>query len=456
MRHGVSLFVWLVFGLMGCSDVQTARTWHVEGGFLRDPDDRIALLRGINLSSEHKTSPYLGPHKPSDFQRLYSYGFRSIRFLLSWAALEKTKGTINETYLDEVERRVEWAEQAGLLVVFDMHQDVFGVGFGHNGAPRWVCDEEKYAAHKKVEPWFLEYLSPPVRACFDKLWTDPELVSSFSKTWGRVAQKFAARRNVIGFDIINEPSPGTADTHTFESDRLWPFYERVIEEVRSAAPHWIAFVEPALTRNLGMPSSLPSMHYKNIVYAPHNYDALAEQGKGFDDSRRAALLMNVQELAMEASRMNAALWIGEYGGIANHPGIVEYMDAQYDAVAEVGAASMYWDASFGPGYGLFEQDGIEKKTLLDALLRPYPIRVSGDSLSYSYDERSGCFSTRYTTEKSISVETELFVPRAVYPHGYTVSCSGCVYSARGDVLVIESPPLESSAHIRICPVAVGP
>lgn len=117
---------------------------------------------------------------------------------------------------------------------------------------------------------------------------------------------------------------------------------------------------------------------------------------------------------------------------------------------------MYWDASFGPGYGLFEQDGIEKKTLLDALLRPYPIRVSGDSLSYSYDERSGCFSTRYTTEKSISVETELFVPRAAYPHGYTVSCSGCVYSARGDVLVIESPPLESSAHIRICPVAVGP
>lgn len=443
------LFLALVsWGLAACQELPQPSSFSVHGGFLRDSLGRIVVLRGVNLSTEHKKPPYVGWHKAADFQKLSGWGFHSVRFLISWAALAPKPGVFDDNYLNEVEIRLNWAREAGLSVVLDMHQDVFGEGFGHNGAPRWACDEAKYAEHKKLEPWFLQYASPPVRDCFDRLWTDPALISAFVSAWRRVAERFASRPEVLGFDILNEPSPGNADLRDFEADLLLPFYLRVIDEVRQAAPHWVAFVEPSNTRNLGIPTKLPTLDRANVVYAPHSYDALAEQGKGFDPAHRAALLMNVSELADEARRMNAALWIGEYGGNEQHPGITEYMDAQYDAAALAGAGSMYWDGSRGPGYGLFENDGTEKTKLFSALVRPYPRYVSGNALSFSFDENTSCMTTTY--EPTGTAPTVLFVPKTVYPNGYFVCCTDCQYEKGETELTVLAPPNSTPTSITIC------
>ena len=52
---------------------------------------------------------------------------------------------------------------------------------------------------------------------------------------------------------------------------------------------------------------------------------------GFDPAHRRQLLDKMGELAAEARALGAGLWIGEYGGMAEASGIVEYMTAQYDA-----------------------------------------------------------------------------------------------------------------------------
>ena len=46
-----------------------------------------------------------------------------------------------------------------------MHQDVYGEGFGFDGAPRWTCDAARYAAFVPRTPWFLSTLDPNVMAC---------------------------------------------------------------------------------------------------------------------------------------------------------------------------------------------------------------------------------------------------------------------------------------------------
>lgn len=133
---------------------EAAPSWSVQDGFIRAPDGRRAILRGANLAGAHKVAPYFGFHQPSDYVALREHwGMTSIRFLISWAGIEPEKGKYDESYLDGVALRVGWARDAGLTVVLDMHQDVYGEGFatgGGDGAPRWTCDEARYEAFTPV------------------------------------------------------------------------------------------------------------------------------------------------------------------------------------------------------------------------------------------------------------------------------------------------------------------
>ena len=77
--------------------------------------------------------------------------------------------------MDALAQRVEWARDAGLLVVLDMHQDIYGEGFGGDGAPLWTCDAAHYAAFKPADQWFFDYLSPEVIACVDGFYASSDL-----------------------------------------------------------------------------------------------------------------------------------------------------------------------------------------------------------------------------------------------------------------------------------------
>jgi len=366
--------------LPACGDPGAAPGWRVEGGFIRDPEGRAVVMRGINLSGEHKSKPYLGWHTREDVLRVRdAWGMNALRFVLTWAALEPERDRFDESYLARLEERLDWAAEARLLVVLDMHQDVYGEGFGGDGAPRWSCDEALYASHKPVSPWYANYASPSVMTCFDRLYQQGDARDRFVKAWRHLASRLAQHPAVIGFEVLNEPHWGSASVWSFERERLQPFYAEVVAAVREAAPGWLAFLEPASSRNLAIPTSLEpfaSAGIERAVYAPHSYDATAEGGGGFDLARRAALTENLAALAREAQTLGAALWIGEYGGVSDDPGIAAYMDASYDGAAAVAASTIYWDYTKG-GYGVLDKQGQEQKALLEILVRPYPERVAG-------------------------------------------------------------------------------
>jgi endoglycosylceramidase len=426
-----SLATLLLAGAAACAPPPTEPPrWSVRDGFVRDAQGRAVVMRGLNLSGVHKSKPYFGEHGAADYARVRdAWGMNAIRFLVLWAALEPQPGRYDEAYLDEVARRIEWAREARLLVVLDMHQDVFGEGFGGDGAPRWACDEARYAAHKPTSPWYANYASKPVMECFDLLYTDGARADRFARAWRRLAERLARYDHVVGFDVLNEPHWGSASVWSFERERLQPFYRRVVRAVREVAPDWVAFLEPAGSRNLGMATSLERFagdaELHDAVYAPHSYDNAAESGSDFDPARRAALMTNIEALAREARDLGAALWIGEYGGVASAPGIVPYMDASYDGAAAAAASTIYWDYSRG-GYGVLADDGSERKELLGTLVRPYPERVAGTLERYAFDEGTRVFSVSLRPDPALAgAATELALPARVYPEGFVVECGGC-------------------------------
>jgi endoglycosylceramidase len=427
-------------------------SWHVRSGFVRDADGRAIILRGANLANQHKQAPYLGFHQPADFQDLRQvWGMNAIRYLLTWSAVEPQDGQFDDAYLEAVAQRMDWAHEAGLLVVLDMHQDVYGEGFGGDGAPKWTCDQAHYDAYEPQSPWFLNYLNEHVAACFDDLWTSEALGHRFAAAWAHVAARLGDHPAVVGFDVLNEPHWGTAIPGSFERDWLQPFYERVVPAVRGQAPNWVAFLEPSAGRNVGIATSLTSFPFSNVAYAPHSYDASAEQGNGFNPVSRGAILANYESLAEEARSLDAALWIGEYGGIADDDGIVAYMDAQYDGAAAVAAGTMYWSYDRDNGYGMLRPEGAAKEVLLDVLVRPYPQRVAGRPLSWSFDEETRTFILRFEPDRSIAAPTILAVPSRVYPNGYEVECDGCEHTSDSVDLWVTTPPEGSPAEIVVRP-----
>ncbi len=430
-------------------------TWHVARAFVRDPEGRAVIMRGANIANRHKRPPYFGFHEAADYRVLRDeWGMNAIRFLLSWSAIEPERDVYDAAYLDEVAKRVEWARDAGLLVVLDMHQDVYGEGFGGDGAPRWTCDEARYEDFVRRSPWFINYMDENVQACFDAFWGSESLQAHYVEAWRRVAERVSDNSAVIGFDVINEPHWGSIPATEFESSALTPFYQRVVEGVRAVAPEWIAFLEPSASRNLGVPTKLTTFAFDNVVYAPHSYNAAAEAGNGFDPTMRVALIDNIEALSAEARTLNAAFWIGEYGGRADHPGITEYMDAQYDGAAAVGASTMYWAYDRDESYGLLQPDGSEKPALLDVLVRPYPKRVAGDDISYNLDESTDTFTATWLPDGTIDAPTVLAVPLRRYPNGYDVECAECTYEAGDGELVIATmaaSPADGTVTVTLTP-----
>jgi endoglycosylceramidase len=427
--------------------------WHVAGGFVRAPDGRRAILRGANLAGEHKYAPYFGFHQPADYLSLREeWGMNTIRFLILWAAIEPEKGVYDQAYLDAVVERVGWARQAGLKVVLDMHQDVYGEGFGGDGAPRWTCDEARYAAFKPHDQWFLNYLDPNVVACVDEFYASDELVQHYTDAWRQVALRLVDNDAVVGFDPMNEPPWGSSDMSAFEADKLKPFYEKVVPAVRDIAPGWLAFIEPGANRNLGVATSLTPFSFGGVVYSPHAYNSGAELGNGFDSALRAALMTHISSLADEARSLKAALWLGEYGGTTSSSGITEYMDAGYDGAAAVAAANVYWayDRNSG-GYGMLEDDGSAKTVLLDVLVRPVPELVAGDPISWELDDSTREFTFSWHPDSKLQAPTLISVASRVYPNGYDVGCEGCVTEQIAGGLLVTQAPAGDPAVITLTP-----
>jgi endoglycosylceramidase len=419
-------------------------TFYVDGGAIRDPSGRSVVMRGVNLAGAHKYKPYVSDFKAADYARVRNdWGMNALRFLVTWAGLEPTPGVYDEAYLAQIDERIGWAHDAGLLVVLDMHQDLYGEGFlGGDGAPPWTCEAARYAAFKPTTPWFLGSLDPNVGACFDTLWTNADMRGHLVEAWRRLATRLARYDNVIGFDPINEPFWGTYPFSTFEADRLAPFYGEVTKAVRSVAPGWLVFAEPSASRNLGFTTGFPKLPFDGVVYAPHAYDPSAESGSGFDPDHRLSMLQKISDMRDEATAMGASLFLGEYGGNASQPGITAYMSAAYDGAGAVGASTTYWAYDKkDDGYGLLKADGSEKKELADVLTRPYPERVAGRLLSYGFDPSMHIATISWEPDASVDAPTEIVVPARLFPAGVTVDCGGCtVEDAPGLVRLRTSPP----------------
>ncbi len=305
------------------------------GGFRRTGDaivddaGRTVFLHGVNVSNAAKYLPgNQAWHAAQDFATLAAAGIDSVRLLAFWSAVMPQEGVIDTAYLDEYARRVQWAADAGLLVVIDMHQDLFGVGFHEDGAPLWACDAANYDAYVPTQPWYLNYLSPQVRACFDRFYTDDALFARFVEAWVAIADRFRDHPAVVGFDLLNEPNPGTFEASRFVSDLWQPRQEQVAAALSAVAPDRLAFFQGATMLAYGVVDPFVPGPAPRVAFAPHYYLPSLHDGGEYDHDTMADMV----DVAFDAVAQSAAnlggvpVWMGEWGGPTTVAGFDTYLE----------------------------------------------------------------------------------------------------------------------------------
>jgi len=261
--------------------VDATRNISIANGQFVDPTGRTLFLRGINLGGSTKMpyTPSMGTHVREDFfkgkevsfvgrpfsledadehfTRLKAWGYHFLRFLVTWEAIEhEGPGIYDEEYLDYVVAILTKANEYGFNVLIDPHQDLWSRYTGGDGAPLWTFEvagmdvrnfQETGAAfvHNLYgDPyprmiWFSNYYKLGSATMFTLFFggndfapqTEVEgipiqdyLQTHYIKALTALAQKVAHLPNVVGFELMNEPSSGyigiTDITQPFEADIL--------------------------------------------------------------------------------------------------------------------------------------------------------------------------------------------------------------------------------------------
>lgn len=287
---------------------------HVAGRYLRDEQGRAVLLHGVNWVG-NKLAPYGADVTEGEAAQIAALGMNHVRLITGWAAIMPEEGRIDRAYLKTLRRRAEWAAKYDLLVVADMHQDIYGEGIVSqdgwilgNGAPAWTCG----GTVELLDPWMINYIQDTVAECYDRMYTDERLIEHFAEAHLAVIETLGDLPNFLGVEILNEPFIGTASPLRFDVEVLTPFYDAVYARIRAALGARLVFAEPSIVKNLAALGLLEQLPTEQAVYSPHLYDSRQELGTAYDGST-AYLEHRFTVDGHEADLLKAPLWIGEWG-----------------------------------------------------------------------------------------------------------------------------------------------
>ncbi|MBI4616555.1 MAG: cellulase family glycosylhydrolase [Planctomycetes bacterium] len=429
IRRGVLLATLGACALSLAARGQEPGPLSTRGPWLVDDEGRVVILHGANASNRSKSPPFEPDLAEGDTERWQKMGFSVVRLLVLWEGVEPERGRYDDGYLARIGRAIDRFGGAGVRVILDMHQDLWSRHlFGGDGAPEWAVEKGPY---KPLAPWWLNYDSPAVRANFDRFWTSADLQEHYALAWERVAKSLGTHPAVIGYDLMNEPHPGTARPGEFERERYVPWLARLADRLQAITPDRIVFLEP-VTLNPTPIHLYAGLAGPRRVWAPHYYDPLVETTMAYRSPFPARVAIGL--FSRRALAAGFPLFFGEWGMVQGWDRSADYvrdMASLFDRY-RAGWCWWAWDREDGAGFGLLAADG----SLGPAgkwLVRAYPLATAGTPRSWRCDPAAGTFEMTWTNDSAIQLPTEIVLPPDVFgPRGGRVARSDGVASTEYD------------------------
>ena len=431
-----------------------------DGRWLTDSQGRVVLLHGVNFVAKDLRTPAGRGFDLEDVQWLQDHGFDAVRLGLSGEALMPTAGVVDPTYLASFAQTVQLLTDHGLQVLVDLHQDGWGPTTSGNGFADWMTFT--HGANNTHTPFPLYYVTnPAIQAAFDSFWANEKasdgvgIEDEVATMFGALAGAVGSNPDVLGYDILNEPWPGTvwnacqADPDgcpAQDASGLDVLHAKVTTAIRGQDPDHLVFGEPYVLFNFGTAKthiSLPGDD-PNSGMSWHMYTT--------DQPHEPKVIAN----ALDWSKQTGGALLNTEFGAVHDKGTIDRQVGEMDNAL---MPWLYWsyddfvhDPSLPPTGSNIDQ--VEA----DALIRPHPTTVAGTPTALDYDPDAKVLRFTYSATAPSGdrlpdgTETVIKVPPSVYGSGgYSVKVTGgTVTSAAGAAeLVVTADGGTDSVFVKV-------
>jgi endoglycosylceramidase len=434
------------------------------GRWITDAQGRVVVLHGTNMA--YKLAPYYPSaigFGASDAAFLSSIGFDAVRVGVLWQAVEPQPGVYDDGYLRHIAQTVATLSHYGIVSLLDFHQDQYNQLFQGEGFPSWSVQDDGLPPEPQLG-FGGDYVGmPALQRAFDHFWENSPgpggvgLQDRYAAAWQRVAGFFKGNRNVLGYEIMNEPWPGsiwpscaqTEGCPTFDTGQFAAFYHRAIDAIRKVDRRTLIWYEPQVLFNYGSNTNLPPLGDPRLGFAFHDYCLENDEGAGTAtcDTFDSKVFGNA---VAHVAKTGDALMETEFGATQD-PNIlapnVQRADQDMVSWLEWAFCGCKDPTTSGPGdEQAIVSDPSKPATgsnliqpTLKVLVEPYPQLVSGTPASWGFDASTKTFSLKYSTARAggrgqfgVRSLTDVATPRFVYGGRYGVTVTdGAIASRRG-------------------------
>ena len=428
-----------------------------DGRWITDAKGRVVMLHGVNMVN--KLPPYFPAARgfsTDDARFLASEGFNTVRLGIIYKGLEPTRGVYDRAYLERIARTQRVLKRAGIFALVDFHQDMYNERFNGEGWPDWAVMDDGAPTQPDVGFPGNYLVMPALNRAWDHWWAgDGGFQDAYAAAWREVAARFRGEPNVMGYDILNEPWPGSTYAECtgpegcpgFDAGPLTDFHRRVLAQIRAADPRTTVWYEPLLTFDFGAKTSHGDLG-GGTGFTWHTYCLGAlpgtPGGEAPPDARQQGcqteedmVFDNAEE---HSKRTGDASLLSEFGATDKLDNVQRVVDAADEHLVSWQYWS-YWNEDpccerpeEGVLHDLAQPPTGEnvKQDKLDVLVRPYPQVVAGTPAELKFDRDSKEFRFEYLLDRPRvrKLTTEVFVPKRHYPKGYAVKAEGAKVTSR--------------------------
>lgn len=435
-----------------------------------DESGRTRIFNGMNIDDklrDQQAFRYLLDEE--FFKKFRAFGLDFIRLAVTWQNIEPQPGKYNENYLLSLDRIFNLAEKHGVYILLDMHQDLYSGNDGESvgdGAPAWAVLTDGAKPRMPIFVWADGYFFGKwVRRSFDNFWNNTPvhgkgLQEHYCALWQMLARRYGDRPALFGFDLMNEPFPGTLSKRMFrklltsaakevltnkkisrstmlkalvkgdiptaldgiggdiipdimrrvddaqaifDKTAYAPFLNKTTAAIREVTKNGIIMMEQSYICNSGVKQSAPPITVNGIreplqCFGPHGYDVAVDTPL-YQYANADRVKAFFTEMYHTQLRLQVPVIVGEWGGCSDNKDTSWFPHA-YELL------DFFDEKQWGQAYWDYHGDDMDSP-LMELLSRAHPVAVAGDIIRYRFDRKSNRFTLHYRADGN---ETQLYLP----------------------------------------------